>query len=101
MDAMPDKVLITESLIDGDGEVCAIGAVCKSRGLDVSKTDCYCPDSVGKLVGISRIMAAEIAYENDEHEEWKRFGDSWKRWAETPAERWVRMRQWVTNQIKE
>ncbi len=89
MDAMPVKRLIPSELIAETGEVCAIGTVCKARGLDVSKVDEYCPDEVGKLVGISRSMAAEIEYENDEC----------GRRDETPEQRWDRMRKWVDEQI--
>lgn len=37
MDAMPEKVLIAEELVDADGDACAIGVVCKARGIDTSK----------------------------------------------------------------
>lgn len=93
MDAMPEKILIAEELIDGEGDCCAIGVVCKSRGLDVSATDPHCPDSVAGLVGVARCLAAEIEYENDECGPW--------RGGETPAERWTRMRKWVDDQIED
>lgn len=91
MDAMPAKRLITSELIAESGEVCAIGVVCKARGLDVSKIDVYEPDQVGGLVGISRSMAAEIEYENDEG----------GRCTETPEDRWERIRAWVAEQLKD
>lgn len=92
MDAMPEKVLIRDELIDEDGGCCAIGVVCKARKLDVSKVDCDDPEAVGKLVGISRSMAAEIEYENDEY-----YG-SWI--DDTPEKRWKRMRKWVAANLK-
>ena len=89
LDAMPEKRLIAEELIDEKGEVCAIGVVCKARGLDVSKVDVTDPGQVGNLVGISRAMAAEIAFENDDE-----YG------SETPVESWVKMRKWVGGRLR-
>lgn len=90
MDDMPEKRLIHGDLMSASGEVCAIGVVCKSRGLDVSAVDVHDPDEVGGLVGISRSLAAEIEYENDEG----------TRSQETPEERWIRVRKWVGDQIR-
>jgi len=90
MDAMPERVLIEGELIDAEGNCCAIGVVCKARGLDVTKVDDHEPDEVGALVGISRQMAAEIAYMNDE--EWSH--------SQTLEQRWTRMRKWVAEQLK-
>ena len=89
MDAMPEKVLIANELIDAEGDCCAIGVVCKARGLDVSGIDYEEPDDVGNLVGIARQLAAEIEFENDE--------GSWA--IESPARRWRRMREWVESQL--
>lgn len=89
MDAMPEKALIANQLIDEQGACCTIGVVCKSRGVDVSKVDCDDPEDVGNAVGIARQMAAEIEYYNDE----------WGSYDETPEDRWRRMRKWVAKQI--
>lgn len=87
MDAMPEKVLIAGELMNEHGEVCAIGAVCKSRGLDVRYLDYTDNEKVAETIGISYSMTAEIAYLNDE----------WT--TESPDERWERMRKWVGEQI--
>ena len=89
MDAMSERILIAQELINEDGDCCTIGVVCKARGLDVSKIDYECPADVGSAVNIARPMAAEIEYENDE--------GCWG--VETPAERWTRMRAWVARNI--
>jgi hypothetical protein len=89
MDAMPEKILIEGDLIDETGCCCAIGVVCKSRNIDVSKIDPYEPGHVGKVVGISQSMAAEIAYMNDEY----------ARHPETPSDRWTRVRKWVAENL--
>lgn len=103
MDAMPEKVLIASQLIDDEGDCCTIGVVCKLRSLDVSTVDCQDPTEVGSLVGIAHQLAAEIEYENDEcGDRYERTeAGSFKRVAETPEERWVRMRKWVQSHIKE
>ena len=89
MDAMPDKRLIANDLVAENGEACAIGVVCKARGLDTKRIDECDPERVGALVGISRSVAAEIEYLNDED------GPA----EETPEQRWTRMRKWVQEQI--
>lgn len=90
MDAMPEKVLIAGELIKPNGGCCAIGTVCKARGLDVSKVDYEDPDSVASVIGVARSMAAEIAYQNDE-------GGTTSR--EEPAARWQRVRKWVSENL--
>jgi hypothetical protein len=84
LDAMPNKRLISGELINGE-EVCAIGAVCKARQVDVSKIESYDPRDVGAAVGIATALAAEIEYINDEAGDFR----------ETPEQRWIRVRKWV------
>lgn len=87
LDAMPEKRLIADALIDDEG-VCAIGAVCKARGLDVSQIDDEDSAVVGRLVNIADCMAAEIAFINDE-----------ERGFITPEQRWDHVRKWVKSYI--
>jgi hypothetical protein len=86
LDAMPKKRLIESALVREDGEVCAMGAVCKARGLDVSGIDPYDSPVVAGRVGLAHAMVAEIASINDDDFGWKE---------ETPEDRWMRMRAWV------
>lgn len=88
LDAMPDKSLIAEEL-ERDGEVCALGAVGKVRGIDMSKVDPEEYESVAHLFGIPQSLAQEIMYENDE------LGRNI-----TPDGRWVRVRSWVENHLR-
>ena len=102
MDAMPEKVLIAGELVNEDGDCCAIGVVCKFRGIDTSKIDYEAPEQVAAAVGIARQLAAEIEYENDEcGDRYERVPgtQAWKHVDETPEERWQRMRKWVESQI--
>ena len=90
LDAMPVKELIAHEL-EQEGAVCAIGAVGRARGVDMSKLDPEDPDTVAGTFGIARAMACELVYENDgEH----RFTP------ETPTERYQRMRRWIESEIK-
>lgn len=89
MDAMPEKILIHGELIDAEGDCCAIGTVCKARGLDVSGIDVEDAESIGNLVNIAKCMAAEIEYVNDES----------GRYDETPEQRWQRIRKWIDENL--
>ncbi len=64
---MPEKKLIKSELVSQSGECCALGSVCKSRQLDVRNIDETDAERVGQVLGISHMMAAEIAYMNDEY----------------------------------
>lgn len=93
LDALPEKKLIAEELENADGCVCAIGAVGKARGVDMSQIDYFEPGRVGSSFGISRAMAAEIEYVNDEEGPYGAH--------ETDDARFVRVRAWVVSQIDE
>jgi hypothetical protein len=87
LDALPVKELIGDELATDEG-VCAIGAVGKMRGLDMTGIDPEDSGRVAELFGIADAMAREIVYEND---------DYWR--SETPKERYSRMRKWVESQL--
>lgn len=87
LDAMPEKSLIVEEL-EKEGQVCALGAVGKVRGMDMSRLDPQVREDVAAAFGIPRALAAEIMYENDD------IG-----WRETPQQRWQRVRNWVQSKI--
>lgn len=89
-DAMPEKRLIQEALEDKHGDVCAIGAVGRARGIDMSGIDPENRENVAHVFGIAESMVAEIAYENDE-----------EFCSETPEERFEWMRRWVVNNLLE
>ena len=89
LDAMPQKRLIAHYL-EADGEVCALGAVGRAKQIDMTRLDPDEPEDVAGAFGIATALAQEIAYMNDEH--------GYRQ--ETPEERWMRMRKWVSEQIK-
>ena len=93
LDALPDKKLIEGELVDDydPAAVCAIGAVSRARGLDVTGVDPQDRETVACKFGIAEAMAAEIVYENDEG------AGYWSN--ETAEQRYSRMRKWVEASI--
>lgn len=87
LDAMPVKELIEHEL-EQDGEVCAIGALGKARGIDMSKIDPEDPTQVAGAFNIAECLAQEVVFENDEQCS-----------HETSEQRWVSMRRWVASKI--
>lgn len=98
LDAMPQKRLVARAL-EKDGEVCALGAVGRARGLDMSKIvieddDDYdfdedtVPTATAALFDIAVPLAREVAFMNDDH------------YSATPEARWKRMRDWAARQIR-
>jgi len=90
LDSLPDKRLIAEDL-EKDGEVCALGAVGKIRGIDMSNVDPEDWDAVAGTFGIPDALAREIMFENDEA--------LWGKEA-TPEKRFDHMRKWVVKQLE-
>lgn len=91
LDAMPEKRLIAEGFSTEDGEVCALGCLMRARGLEVPVGDGWDADVAADPLDIARCLANETTYENDEC----------GRRGETPEERWVRMRKWAAENIRE
>jgi hypothetical protein len=90
LDALPEPQLIARELDDGEGAVCALGAVGKARGLDMSALDPDDAETVAFRFGIPDALTREIVFENDES---GRF--------EMPEARFARMRAWVASQIRD
>jgi hypothetical protein len=94
LDALPEKRLIANALYD-EGEVCAIGSVGLKRGIanmaEIEAEDFY---HVAAVFGVTHQLVREIAYLNDEYDA--------AYWVpqETPENRWQRMRDWVTSQLR-
>jgi len=89
--ALPDKRLIHGSLIDAEGEVCAIGAYAQRKGLDLSTFDPEDEtDKVGIIAGMPKMVAWKVVEMND-MELHSRF---------TPEERYRLMLQWVESKLQ-
>lgn len=92
LDAMPEKRLIREELVDGDGDVCLLGAAARARGIpNIAAIDPEDHDSLGKLFNVAPCLIQEIEFANDD--EW---GGSI-----TPEHRFERMRKWLLENIRE
>lgn len=89
LDDMPVKRLVSDELITTEGEFCTLGVLGKARGLDVADIDPEDSEEVAKQFDIADQLAREIVFMNDE---------GW--YGETPEQRYVRMRNWVAEQIK-
>lgn len=103
LDALPVKRLVKDELLDTDEvscshwglyeyeTVCALGAVGKKRGVDMSKLDPEDYSTVAGTFNIADAMAQEIVWVNDEAGAYR----------ETPEDRYLRVRGWVARQIRE
>jgi hypothetical protein len=92
LDAMPEKRLISDSLVAPEIGVCAIGSLGQRRGINMDSIDPDDAVTVGKAFNISQCLSREVVFENDE---------GYPSRIETPEHRWTRMRAWVAAQIKE
>ena len=92
LDALPEPKLIAGELVEQDGAVCAMGAVAKARGIDVTGVHPENIETVAAMMNVAEAMAREIAWENDQ---------DWSYTNETPEARFQRMRAWVVSEIKE
>lgn len=102
LDALPVKRLAANELEAPDiipcshwgmfeaESVCAIGAVGKRRGVDMTKLDPDDYNTVAGTFGIAEPLAQEIVYMNDD----------WG-YRETPEARFSRMRAWIVSQIRD
>ena len=81
LDALPQKRLIKDDL-EVSGEYCALGAVGRLRGMDMSKINIDYREEIATAFGIAEAMAAEIMFWNDD--------------VSTPEKRYELVRKWVS-----
>lgn len=89
LDAMPEKRLIGDFIMDNKGGVCALGALGKHKGVDMHKLDASDDDVRATMFNVSECLIREVEYMNDE-----------AYFRQTPERRWETMRKWVEEQIK-
>ncbi len=90
LDGLPQKRLVSFEL-ERDGDVCAIGAVGRTRGVPMGEIDPEDHEQVAGTFDIAHAMACEIMWINDEG----RWG-----WNETPETRFKRVREWVAKELR-
>jgi len=100
LDAMPEKRLITDALQNDEGEVCAIGALGRARGVDMTDIDPECPEEVAPAFDIAECLAQEVVFMNDEYFDQRLTEDKRGYRDYTPEERWQKMREWVAKQLR-
>lgn len=88
MAKLPERKLIDHDL-EREGSVCAIGAVGKARGIDMTGIDPEDREKVAAIFGIAPALAAEIVWINDE--QWSG--------VETPEARFERIRKWIESEL--
>jgi hypothetical protein len=92
VDAIESRRLIGQKLEDDHGDVCALGALGRARGLDLSEIDYEDYEAVAKAFGINEKLAQEVMWVNDE----------WTRRNNVPdmMERYQTVRRWILEQIR-
>lgn len=117
LEALPTHELITSGLVDQNGACCSLGAVARYRRMEIPERlrvteegepdDYEFQEAMGPLLGIKNMLAREVMFYNDDADEWHEVpgpatwrGGALSR-AETPAERWQRMRAWVVSNLRD
>lgn len=92
IDAIESRRLIGDGLENDHGEVCALGAVGRARGLSLQSVDYESPEAVAAFFGVNEKLAQEIMWVNDE----------WTRRNNVPAmeERYQLVRNWILENIR-
>jgi hypothetical protein len=91
--ALPEKRLISYELKNEEGEVCAVGALAKYRGVETTKADPEEMEEVGVELGMPRLVAWKVVCVNDIEL------DGYGSHSITPEERYDKMLEWVRRQI--
>lgn len=120
LDALPEKILAAESLVNAEGQYCTLGALGRQRNIDMESIDPEDYEAVAKTFGVSGALAREIMWMNDEYVDAKKWieveicGPMRPHWPERGnhirsvcvpnenqgKERFDTMRKWVASQIK-
>jgi hypothetical protein len=95
LDAMPEKRLVAQDLVTNSGEVCAIGALGRAKGIDLSDTDPSDHDGLAATFDVAKQLVAEVEYLNDESVYLA------GTMPDRPEVRWRMVRAWVGNNIQE
>jgi hypothetical protein len=95
LDEMSEKRLV-RGVLEREGSVCALGAVCKRRGVPMPEIDGgdASPEEwsgeLGAALDVAHQLAAHVMWVNDEM----------GRYHETPEERWQTVRGWAGRELE-
>jgi hypothetical protein len=90
--ALPEKRLIVGELENAAGEVCALGALKRYKGVEEVKADPeWEMEEVGVELGMPRLVAWQVVYVNDEGVDWRSLA--------SPEERYEKVLAWVRTQL--
>lgn len=88
--ALPDKRLIADELETQEGEVCAIGALKRFKGIEHVQHDPEVDmDMIGVELGMPRLVAWSVVALNDHEYDYM-----------TPEQRYTAMLNWVQHQLR-
>jgi hypothetical protein len=87
LDALPEHRLIAHDL-ERDGEVCALGAVGRARGMPMADIDPEDHETVAAKFGVAHALACEVMWINDEL-------------SNSPERRWATVRDWIIERLEE
>jgi hypothetical protein len=93
--ALPAKRLIADELRNAEGEVRAVGALAKYRGVEKTEADPEDMEEVGVELGMPRLVAWKVVCLNDI----ELGGYGYGLVSVTPEERYVKVLEWVRRQI--
>lgn len=91
LDAIEAQRLIGDELANEHGEVCALGALGRARGLDLEAVDYEDHEAVAEFFDINEKLAQEIMWINDE---WTRHNN-----VASMLLRYQQVRKWVLDNI--
>lgn len=90
--SLPDKRLIHGVLVDEEGDVCAVGAYARHKGLDLQTFDPEdATDEVGIAAGMPNLVAWKVVEMNDLNLDSR----------VTPEQRYTKMLEWIDTQLSQ
>jgi hypothetical protein len=90
LDALPKPRLVSNELESVEGDVCALGALGKLRGVNVTDLDTHDHVELSETFNIASQLAAETMYVNDEDIDRRA----------SPEERWAGVRRWAISKLR-
>lgn len=88
LDGLPVPRLVANELEGTEGEVCALGALGRARGVNLGELDTEDYEQLGSTFDIAHQLAQETMLINDS---WGRHG--------SPEQRWRDVRDWAARQL--